>query len=318
MEIRPSYSSIRQNIMIIRARRIRNVQRHLSLVPQNAQLILGVGLANVPPARRMQIGFPENPNVNDTVVPARVFGPVSRFNADGGFTVHRDRPMQQVWRTMWREWDDWHGNRHGGFVDMPYWRYPRTPILPPGVEFKISATTTDERLITVDPIQNTPANYENIRLRINLFLEVFGECEIFTQDLDRIIQAPVVRLHWNILPRGVRPWPDVLNDIEPIIRQAPAAQRPVIQDRLEQINHHHPDFVATGHAGFTGYVIFGFPQVNCFVLESIFFGNATYVLGQHWQALSQLSKAELINGNLHQARIIHADGWAQEINALLP
>ena len=66
-----------------------------------------------------------------------------------------------------------------------------------------------------------------------------------------------------------------------------------------------------------GYVIFGFPEKNLYVLESGFYGNATYVVTDDWEVLSRMTKAELINGDLHQTRVVHLKSWSYEIRQLL-
>ena len=91
----------------------------------------------------------------------------------------------------------------------------------------------------------------------------------------------------------------------------------MLLDKCEYINSFHPDFRAYGMSGFRGYVIFGFKKRNIYVLESVYTNNATYVFGQDWKMLSKLSKAEILNGKLQEARLIHNDNWKHDINELL-
>ncbi len=92
----------------------------------------------------------------------------------------------------------------------------------------------------------------------------------------------------------------------------------MVENRLETINNYGPTFVAIGDGGFHGYVIFGFPEHGLFLLESSFEGNATYVFGERWEALSQLTKKEILAGNLQTARVIHrAVSWHGEIRQML-
>jgi hypothetical protein len=65
-------------------------------------------------------------------------------------------------------------------------------------------------------------------------------------------------------------------------------------------------------------VVFGFPEENIYVVESAFYGNATYVFRQDWEQLSQLTKAEIITGSLHTDRIIHTQGWEHRLAQWLP
>ena len=301
--------------MIIQAKRIRSLQRHVA-VPAGTRVVAGVPLDIVGEAKLRAIGFPAQPDVDTAVVPSALLGRVARYNAEGRFVPDRAQPKRIVYRTMWRTWTDWHGNEHSGYVDMGYLQYPRVFHPPPGVEFRVAATTDDERLIITPEVRSDAANDERLLHHVNLLLETFGECHVFTADLQRIIRAPVRRLNWDVLPRGRAPWAQVRQQLQPIIQRTRTSLQPVIHNRLEAINAHDPEFVAIGNGGFAGYVVFGFPNRNLFLLESIYFGNATYGFGVDWQRLSQLTKAEILDNNLHSHRIVHSAGWEAEIHRL--
>lgn len=55
----------------------------------------------------------------------------------------------------------------------------------------------------------------------------------------------------------------------------------------------------------------------CQFLVSVYTNNATYVFGRDWEMLSKLSKAEILDGKLQEARLIHNDNWKHHINELL-
>ena len=95
------------------------------------------------------------------------------------------------------------------------------------------------------------------------------------------------------------------------------ANSAVIDKRFETINEHQPDFVAIGRAGFSGYVVFGFPSKNTFVLESTEINNATYIFDDSWESLSQKTKAEVLNEDLHKHRVIHRESWFSEVAKIL-
>jgi len=304
--------------MIVTGRSIRNLARHFAFVPRGAQIIVGIARARVSAAKLAEIGFPANVDVNAAILPAGSFGRVSHFNAHGREEIHTDRPKETVARWVYTSWEDWHGQRHSGYVSRSYERYPRTFIPPPAVEISILAMVTGEELLTTPVIGYEGANEAAILHRVNLLLEMFGECEVFTANLERIIQAPVHRLNWRLLPIGARPFAQLRQEIEPLVRRAPQEERPVIFQRLETINGRGPEFVAIGEGGFSGYVVFGFPGRHLFLFESISFGNATYVFGKDWQYLSRLTKAEILDQNLAIERVIHRDAWRHRILQLLP
>ncbi|EGK5123772.1 hypothetical protein IPA06_003132, partial [Escherichia coli] len=120
------------------------------------------------------------------------------------------------------------------------------------------------------------------------------------------------------LPQGQQPWSTIGSKILSAIKIRGKGNTAVVEGRLELINSKKPDFVAVGQAGFQGYVIFGFTGQNIYVLESSQCNNATYILNNNWQQLSQLTKAEILDGNLHHARVIHRVNWAAEILKYLP
>lgn len=37
---------------------------------------------------------------------------------------------------------------------------------------------------------------------INIFLTVFGECDILTENYEKLMPTKVIRLNWEILPQG--------------------------------------------------------------------------------------------------------------------
>jgi len=75
--------------------------------------------------------------------------------------------------------------------------------------------------------------------------------------------------------------------------------------------------VAVGQAGFHGYVVFGFPDRDLYMLESTKINNATYVFAKNWKLLSQMTKAEILNSALYTDRIIHRKNWHWRVNRLL-
>ncbi len=91
----------------------------------------------------------------------------------------------------------------------------------------------------------------------------------------------------------------------------------MIEHRLEAINKYNPDFAAVGEAGFHGYIILGFKEKNLYTLESLYYGNATYVFGENWEELSKMTKAQVLNESLQKDRIIHREGWDNQIAKIL-
>ena len=47
------------------------------------------------------------------------------------------------------------------------------------------------------------------------------------------------------------------------------------------------------------------------------YGNATYVFRDNWEGLSKLSKAEIIQNNLQEKRLVHRVNWPYKILEIL-
>jgi len=45
--------------------------------------------------------------------------------------------------------------------------------------------------------------------------------------------------------------------------------------------------------------------------------NATYILKEDWEAISKLTKAEIIHADAHKARIVHRKQWFSELHQLM-
>jgi len=306
--------------MIIRQRRIRNLDRYLGYLDKETSVVVGISNISDFRDKLREVGFSDNLETGESVLPSPTFGLISQYNAEGKIIVHRDQTKETAYRQVEWNWVEWHGPYRvdqSKIVDVPYERYPRSFIPPPSIELNIAATTDGEPIV-VGPVITYAEENEPLLLHvINLFLEIFGECSLFTENLEKIIRQPVRRLNWRVLPPGRWPWERLRTEIEPIISEAPRGNQPVIQHRLETINSYGPNFTAVGQAGFRGYLIFGFEVKNLYVLESAFFGNATYVFGEDWERLSRMTKAEILDRNLQTDRIIHREGWENRIHDLL-
>ena len=145
-----------------------------------------------------RVGFTMTLEPGELVLPAPVFGARSRFNASGGNLVHRDRPKEEVCHMVEWHWKQWAGG--GELEDKSDWRdlcrqrYPRTPIPAPSVELQIAINTQFEKIVIGPAIEYTPENRALLLHIINLFLEIFGECEILQENLEAIWRSRLPEL----------------------------------------------------------------------------------------------------------------------------
>lgn len=266
-------------------------------------------------------GFTPSLEVGERLLPASVFGPTALFNAEGKQVVRKDMPMETAYRQrLWR-WTEFRGRydrvENEKIVDVPYKRYPRDFVPPPALELQVNVDNQGEKLVISERGFAKEEDDGILTHAINLFLEIFGECELRDASLAPPLNVSIKRLNWRVLPPGQYPWQIIKETVKPIIEAAKDGQRPVIFHRLETIASYKPAFIAMGIGGFNGYLVFGFPNKKIFVLDSAYYGNATYVFDRDWEELSQMSKAQILNDVLQKCRLIHKPGWRREVEALL-
>lgn len=307
--------------MTINKKRIRNLDRYTSHIADGTKIVVGVLDLDRFTSILSRIGFTKPYQSGQTILPSRIFGPISLYNAEGKYIVHKDQPMETAYREAEWHWQEWNGPYdkvdRSKIVDVPYKRYPRSFVEPPSIEFMVSKDSAGNEVLVSSPIEKNEENKESLLHTVNLFLEIFGEALFFTKSLDTITKTPVIRLNWDVLPQGEMPWQQFKKRLEPLIKRVRKGNRPIVEYRLETINAHKPDFRAVGRGGFHGYIIHGFSDKSLFVLESIYYGNATYVFGEKWEELSKMTKAEILNAKLQKDRIIHLEGWQDKITSLM-
>lgn len=78
---------------------------------------------------------------------------------------------------------------------MPYQRYPRDFIAPPGIEL----TVTEGKIVS--PVFHIDTQQDEIVHAVNIFLEIFRSCDILDEDLEEIMALSGRRVNWRILPK---------------------------------------------------------------------------------------------------------------------
>lgn len=301
--------------------RINSLEGNLPSELKNKELMLAVDLAsNAVSAAR--IGFGDSPAEGDSVLP-RVVGPTTKLNAWGRDIIRRDLPKETYYRTQ--EWthEEWRGRGETEtvttMVDVPYYKYPRDHEAASGIELTITSKNRSLLITILTSIRYGSANDEQLKTAINLFLEIFGSVTVYDKSLEPIItQAQLRRLNWQVLPPGQKitsaELETALNDVLSKSKRV----RPVELLRQNKLIKFSPDVMAVGTAGFKGYVIYVFNNRRVAVLESIRYGNATYVINSaDWEQLSKLTKQQLIVLQRVDKRLIHTLSWFTKINELM-
>lgn len=297
--------------MKITKRRIINVEQFTKLYAQNEKLYIVANLKDIGPRVIQSIGFPEDLKVGITILP-KAKGPVSDYNANGKYIVHENRPKETVYHTILHR--DWHGNY--GLAEMPYERYPRTFVPAPYVEMTI-IEMKGILFVATKGIENNTQNTMLIKHCINLFLELFGVCELYDKSLTPIVKnVPMKRVNWQILPEGEYPWQH-LSKLAGGIGTLRDNKGKLERYRIESILAYKPDEMYYGTGGFYGYLVFIFKNKNLVVMENIKYGNATYVFVGDWKKFSQMTKAEIIQENLMKERLLHNKYWKYQLGKVM-
>lgn len=304
-------------MLITGKKRIRKCSNYMSHIAEGEKAYIGLAVTEDVSTKLKEIGF-KTLNPGETLVPSPKLGTISKFNANGKDVPQKDKPKETAYRQLHWEWKDWGGNYHSRTVDIPYQRYPRKWIPSPWMELMIMQSGEKQFIVAGPAIIKGTTDETDIVHRINLMLEIFKRVEILQENLERYEIPKVVKLNWDILPAGNMPWEKFQNHLTPVLEKMSKNKKTIIADRLETVSQYKPDFHAIGTNGYRGYIIFGFTKQNLYIFESAEYGNATYVFEGDWKQLSQMSKAEIVNGNLHKHRFVHLDGWRKQIAELFP
>ena len=268
------------------------------------------------PAQLKAFGFRETDESGTIILPS-ICNRYAARNAEPYFTVNKTLPKEEYTQTVFWTRHEWAGRDETrevtelAFISRK--RYHRDYFAPFSVNFMYVAE--DEPYIISEDITYIPENTDKLLNTVNMVLAAFGECVLDFEEVPREIRHQ--RLNWDILPPGEYPWPRAKETLEKITKRYTKTQRVLMLRNCEAIYNANPDFVAYGRSGFKGYAVFGFSKKNIYVLESVFPNNATYVLGEDWETISKLSKAEILSQNLHKSRIVHSKNWEAEFKNML-
>lgn len=306
--------------MHIEQTRVMSGDRILQAIPKGESFRVVVRVNDVSKSDLERAGFHPEFEDGDSFLPSAI-GPRTKFNAHGHFNLRRDLPKESRYITT-IEWtyEEWNGRGPKTtvteFKDIYRDCYQREVEVPPAEELVVVSTRDDRFLISREFDSNHDSS-EQVGHIVNIFLELFGHCDVRMADLAQLLTPPKIRrVNWTMLPPGKYPWQAIEQHLAEVLKgRAPRTLNPILA-RQKKLEEKGPGEIYMGNGGFQGYLAYVFPTKRLAVLESFKMGNATYVFGMNWSTASQLSKAEVIAGNLHRDRIIHSEGWAAKVDAL--
>lgn len=302
-------------------KKVRSLAAHLKpFAPNQGFYVVFAGLEG----RRAdvtKVGFTVPPVAGERLLPSGEFGIASRRNADGEEIVHKDQPLETHYRQREWTWKEFRGRydyeEKSKIVEVPYKRYPRSWKQPHGVELQVRTAPNDSLVITAGPFRSGDVDQELLLNTVHMFIELFGECRLVKEDLAEAMQVPARRLNWEVLPAGKYPWSRAEPAVDRVIRSVSPGDQAVLRERVKTISAYEPDFIAIGRNGFSRYVVYGWDAHKLYVLESTEVNNATYVLKKNWEAVSAMTKAQVLDEGMHHARLVHRNSWWRGVADLM-
>lgn len=303
-------------IILIKQTRINNCSCFAAAVP-NTPIHVRVENVRRFDSKLRAFGFKESDENGTSILPCSV-NRYAKRNAEPFFTIDKSLPLEDYTQTVYWTRYEWAGkDRRNPVTDFSYInkkRYHRDYFAPYSVYFTL-VTDGDKSYIVSDAIPYSEENQNKLLNTVNMLLGLFGECTVdFTEQESKVKQVVV---NWDILPKGEYPWSTVKKTLGDLTKGHTKTRTEMMLRNCEAIYAKQPDFVAYGRSGFKGYVVLGFAKRNLYILESVVPNNATYVLENDWEAISQLSKADILSQELHKERIIHSENWQKNFEKIM-
>lgn len=148
-----------------------------------------------------------------------------------------------------------------------------------------------------------------------MFCEIFNDFEVYDKDLNPAIHFNT-KFDQLILPAGTLDD----NSFEELIEMnkrftKDEEKQKAFQKRLQILKSFNPDIRGKGPAGFLGYLVFGFSDIDIVILENMYAGNATYVFTtKNFENNIISDKQTVLNQKLNEKRFFHDNNWEKQIS----
>lgn len=263
--------------------------------------------------KTIQIGIPAEKKeketvrlfeIGDTILPSASWRICERTH----MVQLPDKSKPKEERYITTTWMQPYGNDNAAPVACDIYRkcYQRIEMPATEIEMLLFESNTHQQYIIANLSEAIRENY--LVDAVNVFLEIFGECYIYSDEFTMDVGITKRRCNWEILPPGVKP---SIHLAQQLISQGESADTYDVA-RLKELDRFLVEQVVEGINGFEGYYAYIFKK-HC-VLESAIYGNATYIIPkENWEVLSQKTKQELLNENVVIAKLIHTEKWKWEL-----
>lgn len=244
--------------------------------------------------------------VGDIVLPSGTFGPQSRKNAYGYSYADKTKPKER--RYVSTNWVYPFGNTNASMVAADIYKecYPKIDVEAYGIELQLYEDESKQQFVIVNMTDDVRKKYTKVA--INLMLEIYGKCYVYDDEIRIEKTIKRKRCNWEMLPPGEMPSRHVERQLKSMNQKTDTYD----VARLNYMEMYNATTMVEGVNGFKGY--YAYLYDNYCVLESAFYGNATYIIPKdNWEELSQKTKRELFDERKVVEKIDHTEKWKQNI-----
>lgn len=266
-------------------------------------------------SNKIQIGIPVTDDeaekvglvkAGNIVLPSGMFGPQSRKNAYG--YTYADKTKEKERRYITTNWVYPYGNTEASKVAADIYRecYPKIEVEPYGIEMQLFENENNQQFVIINMTDEIRKQY--MKEAINLLLEIYGVCYVYNGVVGFENTIKRRRCNWEMLPPGEMPSRHVEKQLKAMHQSTDTYDI----ERLNYVETYNALEMVEGINGFKGY--YAYLYENYCVLESAFYGNATYIIPKdNWEELSQRTKRELIDEKKLVGKIDHNEKWKKNI-----
>jgi hypothetical protein len=200
-------------------------------------------------------------------------------------------------RHQWVWW--WRTKEITEIAYRPYKKYPVKYIEPMNIEIYKKGTWI------YSPVFVLWKDDEIIKHTINLFLELFGECEILWDKKNPVIKtAWLARFNWEFIKPWTT-WNEFKSKVNTIVWKKTEEQKKVIYRRLSVAEKLWFNPISYWVFWFKWYIAFQNKEKTYTIFENVNFGNAIYITDMDWMDFSKKDKQTILNSKIQKDRIIH-------------
>ncbi|WP_368489225.1 hypothetical protein [Clostridium sp. BJN0013] len=151
-------------------------------------------------------------NVGDTILPSGKFGSACRCNAYGYSYPDKSQPPKR--RYVSTNWIQPFGNAYASSVAVDIYKscYLQIEVPPTEIELVLFEDKSKRRFVVANLTSTIRNNY--LKETINIFLEIYGFCYIFSDEINFSEVMKRQRCNWEILPPGEKPSVHLTNQLK--------------------------------------------------------------------------------------------------------